>query len=193
MPRLPRPTIPIEIKCSVVLKQLGELFASDVIAAHSRRLGRLLADKKMALAGILNCDVADLRLDHDPALGAREKVRNRLGEIVGYIPAANDVEGLFYRPHGPQFDHSHLIKTNVRGDHGQHPDRVLIKRQRRRDREEEPNRKPRYRRPKTRWGTRPMQSANRWPAKGTQKFGRKRSCLSGCHTQILKPTRARWS
>ena len=52
--------------------------------------------------------------------------RTRAGKTL-YSPDANDPEHLVYRT-----AHAHLIKTNVRGEHGQHPDRVLIKKERRR-------------------------------------------------------------
>jgi hypothetical protein len=83
------------------------------------------------LAKQIGCRVDELRLDHDPALGARAKsVWSTTGK-THYIPEANSPQHLAYRPHGPEHAGSHLIKTNVRGDHGQHPDRVLIKKQRR--------------------------------------------------------------
>ena len=83
-----------------------------------------------------------MRLDHDPPLAARPKHRRGLGKRTYYIPDANDPNHLFYRPHGAQFAGSHLIKTNVRGDHGQHPDRVLIKKNRRIERGPKPKRGP---------------------------------------------------
>lgn len=135
MPRLLRPPIPVEVKLRVLLRQLGEMWPGDVIRFHkeARSMGGAVADLKARLAETLNCEVKDLRLDHDPALGAREKVfRKRVH--VDYIPSANDPAHLLYRPHGPQFVGSHLIKTNVRGEHGQHPDRVLIKKNRRLER-----------------------------------------------------------
>ncbi len=150
MARLYRPPIPIETKCRVALRQLGEMFIDDVIVANRfvprdtrhRSLGRLLDEKLVALAELLKCEVSDLRLDHDPALGARPKHRRGLGKKTYYIPDANDPAHLFYRPHGPQFEGSHLIKTNIRGDHGQHPDRVLIKKARRAERGPKPKRGP---------------------------------------------------
>lgn len=78
-----------------------------------------------------------------------------------YEPDANDPDHLFYRPHGPEFDGSHLIKTNVRGDHGQHPDRVLIKKQKRLERGPRPKRQPGFKKakaPKTKWPSRPFAS-----------------------------------
>lgn len=133
MPRLIRPAIPVEVKFRVVLRQLGEMWPDDIIRLHREArssMGRAVAERLTRLAELLNCEVKDLRLDHDPALGAREKVFRKKVH-VDYIPSANDPEHLRYRPHGPQFAGSHLIKTNVRGEHGQHPDRVLIKKQRR--------------------------------------------------------------
>jgi hypothetical protein len=79
----------------------------------------------------LGCNRHDLRLDHDPPLAARPRFRRGLGKKTYYQPPANDPDHLVYRPHGPEFEGSHLIKTNVRGDHGQFPDRVLIKRENR--------------------------------------------------------------
>ncbi len=147
MPRLYRPAIPVEVKVRVALRQLGEMFPDDAIKAalgKRGRLGGLLEQKLSELAKLLGCEVQDLRLDHDPPLGARPQERRGLGK-TRYIPDANDPEHLKYRPHGPQFDGSHLIKTNVRGDHGQHPDRVLIKKQRRIERGPRPKRGPKIR------------------------------------------------
>jgi hypothetical protein len=144
MARLFRPHIPLSVRVQVAMK--GLLSRGVNPFEHSRRdgesltamLGRILK----LLAGSIGCEVDDLRLDHDPALGARPKERRGLGRKTYYIPDANDPNHLFYRPHGPEFDGSHLIKTNVRGDHGQHPDRVLIKKQRRFERGPKPKRGP---------------------------------------------------
>lgn len=181
MPRLVRPPINTETKLLVVLRQLGELFPLSVveIAIKSRMTGRALDGKLQVLAELLNCEVKDLRLDHDPALGARVKVFNKAGEHVDYKPAASDPEFLFYRPHGPQFERSHLVKTNVRGDHGQHPDRVLIVKNRRLEKRlAEGQRRRRtpflikkpQRRPPRKGRSKPLKSASRWPSKGTRKI-----------------------
>lgn len=147
--KLWRPHIPVEIKCRVALRQLGEMWPDKVIEAHKTRpsdaylkgvgvfvprggLGVLLSETLDKLADLLGCNRNDLRLDHDPPLAARPQHRKGLGRKTYYLPDANDPNHLFYRPHGPQFVGSHLIKTNVRGDNGQFPDRVLIKRERRR-------------------------------------------------------------
>ena len=163
MPRLLRPPIGIETKLRVVLRQLGEMFIDEVIrlnryvpreSVHRRSLSKLLDEKLEEFAALLKCDVRALRLDHDPALGARRKVF-RKGEHVGYVPDANDPEHLIYRE-----KHAHHIKTNVRGDGAQHPDRVLIKKNRRLERGPKPKRGPPIRSrgfqkgPKRSWGKR---------------------------------------
>lgn len=147
MPRLYRPHIPFSVRVKVAARQLrasdtaigrsvlyglsllGEKdFPGDRTLSMARKLRSLL----QALATAKGCEVSELRLDHDPPLGARKKRGE--GRQTVYTPPANDPDHLFYRPHGPEHDGSHLIKTNVRGDHGQHPDRVLIKKARRLER-----------------------------------------------------------
>lgn len=149
MPRLRRPHVPIEARCRVVLRQLGDMLADDTIlwgkTAHGG-LGAILDDRLGKLAVLLNCEVKELRLDHDPALAIRKKlyrtpngghvwsweILKDAGEVVRYEPDANDPAHLRYRPHAAQHAGSHHVKTNIRGDGAQHPDRVLIKRLRRR-------------------------------------------------------------
>jgi hypothetical protein len=110
------------------------------------------------LCKAIGCPRGQLRLDHDPPLGGRPKTGD--GKRTVYTPSANDPDHLFYRPHGTEFDGSHLIKTNVRGDHGQHPDRVLIKKQKRLERGPRPKRQPGFKTkaPKTKWPSRPFAS-----------------------------------
>jgi hypothetical protein len=105
------------------------------------RHGEMLKLAMFHLAIALKCEVSELRLDHDPPLAARQRLQYSGVVRPTYIPDANDPDHLFYRPHGPQHAGSHLIKTNVRGDHGQHPDRVLIKRARRLTENKPPKRK----------------------------------------------------
>ncbi len=141
MAKLYRPHIPLSVRCEVAERQMEKavkclptnehgIIYRDLPARTYKMKDRLDA-ALFHLARILGCEVKDLRLDHDPPLGARPKHRRGLGKKTFYIPDANDPDHLFYRPHGPEHEGSHLIKTNVRGDHGQHPDRVLIKKQRR--------------------------------------------------------------
>lgn len=154
MPRLYRPSIPVEVKCRVALRQLGEMFIDSVIEHHRhdpkqhgipeyarRSHAKLLDDKLGALAELLNCPVEQLRLDHDPALENRTKRQVKhwfkgkgYREITEYDPQANDPNFLRYRPHAAEFEGSHHVKTNIRGDHGQFPDNTIAKRERRRQR-----------------------------------------------------------
>ena len=127
MGRLLRPAIPVETKCRVALRQLGEMWPDAVISEHKRNLGRLLTSLLGRLASLLDCEPGALHLDHNPALAIRERIVRR-GRHVGYRPDANDPEHLIYRE-----KLAHHIKTNVRGDGAQFPDRVLIKRERRRE------------------------------------------------------------
>ena len=157
MPRLLRPHIPLEVRCRVVLRQLGEMWIDDAIGRRKTGAGRFLDELLGALADLLRCESKDLRLDHDPALGAREKVF-RKGKHVGYIPDANDPEFLIYRE-----KHAHHIKTNVRGEGAQYPDRVLIKRQRRLENPPKPKKKHQ-------WQSRPFSKVKRsMQSRGFQK------------------------
>ena len=172
MPRLYRPHIPLKVRVQVAKRQLHEAKRPDLWQNYCAvAIGESASTKvqllKAYLADVFACEASDLRLDHDPALGARPK--RGAGKATRYTPDANDAAHLFYRPHGPQFDGSHLIKTNVRGDHGQHPDRVLIKKQRRLERGPKPKRGPKIqsrgfsskteaklRSPKQKWAKRPF-------------------------------------
>lgn len=149
MARLYRPHIPLSVRLTVVLRQLEFIPAivkSAVNAAiKDRRVGEMLHERLGQLAMNLGCERKDLRLDHDPPLAARPSYRRGLGKKRYYIPAANDPDHLVYRPHGAEFEGSHLIKTLVRGDHGQFPDRVLIKRERKRHEKKKPKPKMKIR------------------------------------------------
>lgn len=126
MPRLLRPHIPLEPRCRVALRQLGEIWPDTVIKENRGKYGRLLRSLLEQLATLLNCELGHLDLDHNPALALREKVM-RKGVHIGYRPDANDPEYLIYRER-----RDHVLKTQVRGEGAQFPDRVLIKRERRR-------------------------------------------------------------
>lgn len=159
MPRLYRPHIPLDVRCRVALRQLGEMFIDDVIAANTGRYRAFLDELLQALAELLRPGEAiKLQLDHDPPLGAREKTGE--GADTVYTPDANDPEFLIYRE-----KEAHGIKTRVRGEHGQYSDLALIKRKRSRER---PKKKrpgftfgvnkstKKMKRPKTRWASRPF-------------------------------------
>ena len=134
--KLYRPAIPLEVKCRVVLRQLGGLFPEETLQAakKDRCLGRVLNVWLSEFAQIIGCEVSELRLDHDPPLALRPQEPRGLGRKTYYTPDANDPEHLFYRPHGAQHAGSHHVKTFVRGDGAQFSDIALIKRQRRRER-----------------------------------------------------------
>lgn len=190
MPRLPRPPIPVAVKCRVVLRQLGEMFIDDVIRANrfvprvvpSRSLGALLHDRLPKLAELLGCTVKDLRLDHNPALENRMKLLEtgqwvmvvpKGGKVVRYDPPANDPDSFLYRPHGAEFDGSHDVKTRIRGDHGQFSDNTLAKRERRRERKKA--KKPLRRLDRTKPHGKIPRRKNPWPAKGSRKLRGKTS------------------
>lgn len=181
MARLYRPSIPVEVKCRVALRQLGEEridyvidcnrprrdagYIVGVVGRPGRSLGRLLEEKLPELADILGCSVEELRLDHDPPLALRPQERRGLSKKVFYTPDANDPDYLRYRPHGAEHEGSHDVKTRIRGDHGQYSDIVLIKRQRRRERAEKPIddlaaklgiRRKKAIKPKVKWASRPF-------------------------------------
>lgn len=153
MARLHRPHIPLETRCRVALAQLGEMWPDRVIEAARPKpgdaylkglgvfvsregFGALLGKKLDHLAELLGCNVDELRLDHDPALALRQQFRNGRGEVVRYVPDANDPTCLRYRPHGTQYAGSHDVKTRIRGDGAQHSDVVLIKKARKLERRE---------------------------------------------------------
>lgn len=159
MLRLYRPSIPVAVKCRVAMRQLGELWPDEALKANEGGLQAFLDRLLHKLREILN--EKKLHLDHDPALGAREIVPCRRGDDmhtawlnnfnvpIRYQPDANDPEYLVYRG-----KHAHHIKTNVRGDGAQHPDRVLIKKERRR-------REGKRAKPKRKWRTRPFPKSKR--------------------------------
>jgi hypothetical protein len=135
------------------------------------------------LAQLYGCAVADLWLDHDPALENRPKIY-RNGIHVDYEPTANDPSHLRYRPQAPNFDKSHYVKTYIRGDHGQHSDAALARKLKRIAKKREPTKGARKLTQNgkrggatgTSWGTgRLLRSANRLPGKGMVKFNRKKS------------------
>ena len=166
MTRLYRPTIPIEIKCRVLLRQVGELWIDEAVAAHRGALSTFLTQLRLKLAELLNCEPDDLRLDHDPALATRQRIGD--GKKTIYAPDANDPDYLIYRE-----KHAHHIKTNIRGDGAQYPDRVLIKRERRhRQGEKHPLEivAKSFRSKKSTWPKRKLQSGKRpWPKRSQRR------------------------
>lgn len=119
-----RPHIPLSVRCAVADRQLDRDYSnylSQGLAAY-----KVLSGQLGLLARKLGCDRKDLRLDHNPALGVRKRLRSGR-----YVPDANDPDYLVYRE-----KHDHHIKTTVAGDHGQYSDVALMKRERRRIKKE---------------------------------------------------------
>ena len=134
--RLYRPYVPVEVKCRVLLRQIGEIWIDEVLEANRGNLGDLLIELRGRLAALLDCPVSSLQLDHDPPLGARVRLQSSDGKCrTIYRPAANDPEHLVYR-----VKEAHRVKTLVRGDHGQFSDLALIRREKKRGRPPKPKR-----------------------------------------------------
>lgn len=142
MSRLPRPYIPLEVRCRAALRQINALnigFRYDIekkiISAHhlagGEGHGKLLKNLLWHISLAHHCAASDLHLDHDPALCNR-RLNKRTGR---YTPDANDPDHLVYRTKD-----DHGIKTRVRGENGQYSDLALMKRERRRLRKEKPRR-----------------------------------------------------
>ena len=147
--RLYRPYIPLSVRVAVAERQLRELGLQ--VPALDASMRKHLSYHLAVLFWDRPC-----HLDHDPPLAARK--RRGEGRNTVYTPDANDPNYLRYRD-----AEEHRIKTNVRGDGAQYPDRVLIKRARLAEH-------PKKTRPKKNWGRRPLRSANRWPPRGSRKL-----------------------
>lgn len=144
-PKRPRPHIPLATRCNVAALQLWPThvtFFAEFSREDGESLAALLERRLIALATVLGCEPADLDLDHNPPLRARPYNPRIKDPAARYTPNANDLHHLEYRPRAAEHERSHRIKTNVRGDHGQHSDRVLIKRERRRERQASGRTKP---------------------------------------------------
>jgi hypothetical protein len=177
MPRLYRPPIPLGVRCAVAERQVRERFKTELTAAAIEEAKQLYRAKAKLLEWLLSlvarrfgCEPRDLRLDHDPALGARPRAGE--GKATVYDPPANDPNHLRYRPHGAQFAESHDVKTRIRGDHGQFSDVALIKRERRRQKREADAKDPKKDRSKRRPGPLGKKPKTRWPSRP---FGSKKS------------------
>lgn len=142
----PRPYIPLAVRVQVaermVRKDDAAIAETFIIFARQHPQAECLGWLLMTLFGE---DRA--HLDHAPPLRVRPynpKIKNFAAR---YTPNANDPAHLIYRT-----VHDHHIKTQVRGDGAQFPDRVLIKRERR---HENPKPKRKYK-----WASPPLRSRN---------------------------------
>lgn len=166
MARLYRPHIPLDIRCRVALRQLGEMWPDLVIEENRGKYAGLLRELLFKLGRLLSDNhVVQLHLDHDPPLGAREKrYGGGLSPMTRYIPDANDPNHLIYREVA-----AHGIKTRVRGEHGQYSDLALIKRARRREKKVK---KKRHVWRSTGLGKKKSRPKTRWPKRSFTKKGR---------------------
>lgn len=119
--RLPRPPIPQSLKVEVALRQLRLLDApAATLERTEKRIGDYLERLLFALQVFLKTS-KKLELHHRPALTNRPKIRHG-GTIVGYVPAANDPDFLFWLP-----EDAHDVETRVRGLRGAHSDLGLAR------------------------------------------------------------------
>ena len=152
MSRLPRPHISDRIRLKVAMRQLGyspQIIVSDTKGALKHRaLAAFLFGELGYLANQLGCSIDQLELHHRPSLVNRRRKRN--GD---YDPPANDPAYLVYLA-----DDDHDIETRVRGQHGQHSDLGMVRKNKR----IAANRNPKRRKTKIvqreeyRWPSRPF-------------------------------------
>jgi hypothetical protein len=118
--RLPRPYIPLDVKCTVAERQV----AASRPQVNIIKNAATEPSNKARLAVLLHYLFGDepVHLDHEPALALRH--RSAAGR---YKPAANNPDHLVWRT-----GEAHRTKTLRRGDHGQHSDIALIRRAKKR-------------------------------------------------------------
>ena len=149
--RLERPHIPIRIRIKVAERQVAARSPQDPL----QRNGASGQDWLAALLFILfGWESQNAELHHRPALLNRTRRILLSGKVV-YDPPANDPDHLVYL-----LAHDHDIETRIHGLHGQYSDLALARKRKRAERKAT--------RPKTKWPSRSLRSANRWPAKGTR-------------------------
>jgi len=162
MTRLARPYIPMKVRVQVAERQFdaatsfsyengdrhASVFRTFVDRDHWKRDSPL--HRQLAMFLRLLFGDAKVDLHHRPGLlNRRRYIRN--GKTF-YDPPANSAEHLVYLP-----EHEHDIETRVRGVGAQHSDLALARKRKRAERKKT--------RPKRKWPSRPMRSANRWPSK----------------------------
>lgn len=97
-----RPYIPWKIRWKVAKRQLGET-KPHVVGMLSASVGGYQERTEIALRGL---GFVKPQLDHDPALILRQQFKNGRGEIIRYVPDANNPNHLIYRE-----SDKHLEKT----------------------------------------------------------------------------------
>lgn len=107
MARLPRPYIPLRVRCLVALRQCFERGITPLLAlgtSHSKALA-------IMLSALFQGRKVDLH--HRPALENREQIVID-GKFICYVPDANDSDFLIYLENNDQ-NNDHYIETHVRG------------------------------------------------------------------------------
>lgn len=158
---------PASVRVVVALRQLEAFGASDALTTRGdgEKVDAFLERLLLGLALYIGCARGDLRLDHEPMLRRRTYDPTVAKVADRYTPHAHDAGCLLYRPQPPEFAGSHHVKTNVRGEHGQYSDVVLAKRERRlerRDAVSTSDSKPKFRRPKRKWASRPFPTGRKF-------------------------------
>ena len=128
MSKLPRPYIPYSVRVAVAEQQMAARGHAVIFSPPPSNTRQRLAELLRVLFGE-QPPGEPLQLDHDPPLAGR--IFNP--KTQRYKPDANDPRFLIWRTKA-----DHKRKTYLRGDGGQFSDRILIKRERRRKREEAP-------------------------------------------------------
>lgn len=181
MKNRPRPAIPVVVKLAVAYRQYLRVIPAIAMsfakaAKADRRTGASLASVLALLAEEMGVPGDALPLDHDPPLRWRKYVPIKKDIAARYTPNANDPEALIYRTLA-----DHKRKTNLRGDGAQFPDRVLIKRERRREKEAQPIKRGVGSRPKSKasragrlGGGHAKIPARPFPPRGSRPFRRNR-------------------
>lgn len=151
--RLPRRHIPLSIRCQVAARQVR---AIGIDPAQFEDVSPLSERLDFLLTALFHGE--DCQLDHEPALVNRKQIRDRDGVLLRYEPDEHDPDCLIYR-----LKHDHLIKTVVRGDHGQFSDVVLAKRARRREKKAAKAKR------KTKWQSKPWPKGRKLQSRGFTK------------------------
>lgn len=133
MKNRPRPHIPLSIRIEVIARQLLQAGRWSADQCMLMCLWPAKDAEKLKLALALLFGTEPVALDHNPPLRARPYNPRIKNVAARYTPNANDPDHLIYRTVA-----DHKLKTNVRGDGAQFPDRVLIKRERKRERGHDP-------------------------------------------------------
>ncbi len=149
--------VPLSVRVKVAERQMEAAFG--MLPSESGSYAARLAS---ALWHLSSGGTKKLELHHRPALVNRPL--NSRGTDT--VPPANDPAHLVYLLK----DEEHRIETYVRGVGAQRSDVS----QRRYLKNVERNRKPKRQRPKKRWASRRLRSANRWPPKGSRKIQNRR-------------------